>query len=344
MRTDVNAMNVAKATANRTYLSWITQGSLAFLMVCFSSCTGDSSREEIYERARRYMQEERYSEAVSELRQLDEKFVLGHLALAEAFEHMGRHQDAVQEYRLVYRLDSVNVKARLKLGIYSLLWGPGNRENYASARDFAEEVLELEPTHIEARVLLGISFAVLGDVSRSAEEMKKALEQEPENLTAQVSWGVLNLLMGATREAEKIFLEALHRHPDSPEANRAMAYFSLANGNWDKTREYFDEAFDLEPNDDSDLYGLLWFDVMNGRIDETEAALARGVDLRPELRWNQANLQIAVGQTEKGLEILESLSADDPENRSYRMRLGGGLFGCRTKSGCAETGEIDAGS
>jgi tetratricopeptide (TPR) repeat protein len=81
------------------------------------------------------------------------------------------HQRAVDHFRRVLDLDADNREAKVRLGGYQLMAG-----DFREARRAAEEVLEKDPNHLEARILLGNVFAGLNDLGRSVKELKQVLE------------------------------------------------------------------------------------------------------------------------------------------------------------------------
>ena len=133
------------------------------------SCQGDPlvKRDEFHQSGERYVEEELYPEAVIQFRnalRLDEKFVPAHLALAKAYQKLADHQNAVIEFRRILELDSSHREAKLEMGKYLLQAGSQNPENYAKAREFAEELLESDPADPEARILLGNAYAGMNDL------------------------------------------------------------------------------------------------------------------------------------------------------------------------------------
>src|SRR5687767_3673900 len=140
---------------------------LALLLII--GCKGDPkvNRDKYYSSAEQYLKSERYEEAVIQFRNalaLDPDHVPSYLGSAKAFQRLGNHQSALEAFQKAIGLDSKNVEARLQLGGYFLTGGLRNPELFKRAQQMAEEILALEPTNIDARILLGNAYAGLNDL------------------------------------------------------------------------------------------------------------------------------------------------------------------------------------
>ena len=225
---------------------------------------------------------------------IDANYLPAQLSLAKAYQKLVDHQNALLEFQRVLELDGNHLQAKLEVGKYHLQAGPGDPQHYSEARRLAEEVLEADPSYVEARILLGNAYAGLNDLDRSVDEMKLALEKEPRNLVANLNLGVFQLQLRETQQAEQTFLEALNQHPESPQVHLALANFYTATRNLEKAESHFEQAF--------------------------ERVIQADPDWR-EPRWGLANFHIARGAMDRGLEILQVLLEQDTADRTTQVRL-----------------------
>ena len=172
--------------------------STILLTLLLVACQGDPkvNRDEFFQSGEEYFEQEQYREAVIQFRNalvIDENYLPAQLSLAKAYQRLGDHQNALLEFQRVLQLDGNHLQAKLEVGKYHLQAGPGDPQHYSEARRLAEEILEADPSYVDARILLGNAYADLHDLDRSVNEMKSALEQEPGNLTANLNLGVFQL-------------------------------------------------------------------------------------------------------------------------------------------------------
>ena len=303
--------------------------STILLTLLLVACQGDPqvNRDEFFQSGEEYFEQEQYREAVIQFRNalvIDENYLPAQLSLAKAYQRLGDHQNALLEFQRVLQLDGNHLQAKLEVGKYHLQAGPGDPQHYSEARRLAEEILEADPSYVDARILLGNAYAGLHDLDRSVNEMKSALEQEPGNLTANLNLGVFQLQLREPQQAEKTFLEALNQHPKSPQVHLALANFYTATRNLEKAESHFTQAFELSPQSSAGLYALIRFYLITNKPDQAEQVFERVIEADPdwrEPRWGLANFHIARGALDRGLEILHGLLEQDTDDRMTQVRL-----------------------
>lgn len=302
---------------------------LIFAGLLLISCQGEPGvrRDEFYLDAQRYLQEQRYQEAVIQFRnalQLEEDFLPARLALAKAYQELSRHQNALNEFRKVLELDSSHREAKLEVGKYALQSGRQNRENYSRAREIAKELLESDSTDLEARILLGNAYAGLNDLEQSVDEVKMVLEQDPSNLDAQLNLGGFQLGLHNTQKAEEAFLEALSSHPESIVAHRAAGRFYTLTQDFKTAEHHFRQAFQLDQEESTNMYSLVRFYLITEKPERAEEVFKEAMGANPdwrEPRWGLANFYVAQGNVAQGLEMLRLLSEEDPDDRITKIQL-----------------------
>jgi tetratricopeptide (TPR) repeat protein len=300
-----------------------------FALLSLFACKGDPKveRDRYYTSAEQYLKNGRYEEAIIQFRNaltLDPGHVPSYLGSAKAFQRLDNHQNALAAFQKVVDLDSKNVEARLQLGGYFLTGGLRNPEFFKRAQHVAEEVLVLEPSNIDARILLGNAYAGLNDLERSAREIKQALSSDPTSLSAALNMGAVQLRQRDVGKAELTFKEALQNHPNEIKALLAMASFYLATDRKPEAEVYFKRAFDLAPADTSSLYGLVGFYMSMNRELDAENTFKEAIAKKPEAReprWGLANLYLYKKNMEEGLQGLRELVKRNPNDRQAEIRI-----------------------
>ena len=303
--------------------------SAALLLLSLLSCSSDpvASRDEFLGRGQQYLEVERYQEAAIELQnalQNTPTHVPALFALAQAYSQLGEHQRAHTLLGQIRELDDSHVEARLELAKYLLGAASDQEDYYGQVLELAEEILVLDPTHIEARILRGNAHAGLGDVEQSLAQLDEVLEQDPDNLTAYINRGVFRQQLRDPENAEKSFLEATRRHPGSGLALRSLANFYTARGDQKQAETYYRKALEVESDDNANLHALVRFYLTtrnHEKAEETLREITGSSDNTGEAGWLLANFYLATGRTEAGLEQLRSLSEKNPSDPRPALRL-----------------------
>ena len=119
-----------------------------------------------------------------------------HQVLAEAHRNMGRHLEAVKEWREALRLSPGNLDIPRELAI-SLHQG----RDYKAAQASLEDLLKRDPTSAELNYYLGDALLNLQQAAQAAPFLRKAVERDAAVIPAQASLGRAYLLSGQAAQA-----------------------------------------------------------------------------------------------------------------------------------------------
>jgi tetratricopeptide (TPR) repeat protein len=302
------------------------------LLVCiglFCGCNRDpkAARDKYFKSAERYLSENKFDEAIIQYRnalQVDKGHIPSYLGMAKTFQKTGNHQNAIGIYQEVVKLDNRNKEARLQIGQYLLVGAVRNAELFKQAQEQAEAVLKLDPSNVEALILLSNAYAGQKDLDKSIELLQKVLALNPGNLSAALNLGAALMRKNEPDKAEAAFKEALQKHPDSTRAHLAMAAWLSAAKRPQEAETYLRKAFQLDPGDSASLYSLAAFYVSAKKPDEAEKvfkeAMAKKPDAR-EPRWGLAGFYLQQGMTDKGVAALQDLLKAHPGDRQAKLSL-----------------------
>jgi tetratricopeptide (TPR) repeat protein len=207
-----------------------------------------------YQRGVLLFEQQRYQDAVSELRaavaeQPEDVYAWGLLALS--LSELEQRQQALEAaHRLVELAPDFDyshyILARVEL----------DRSNLSEARAAIERAIELDPND-------AVNFAVLAGVEYHADNWQKSLDAAERGLALDPEqdgcrhWRTLALVkLGRTAEAEHGFSQMLEQDPNDPYAHSSRGWFLLERGDSKAAREHFIESLRLDPTNDGARAGL----------------------------------------------------------------------------------------
>ena len=301
-------------------------------LVCLSLLAGCShdpkaARDKYFNSAQKYFADAKYDEAAIQYRnalQQDKEHVASYLGLAQTLQKLGEHQNAIGLFQQVIKMDGRNVTARLQLGEYYLAAAVSNPELFKNAQEQAEEVLKIEPSNVEARILLGNALGGQKENDKSIRELGKALSADPGNLRASTSLGLALMRSGDAAGAERTFRDACVKYPDATKAHLALATFLAASKRFQEAESEYRFAFNLAPADPACLNPLVSFYLSTKRAGDAEKVLKEAISKKPdarEPRWGMALFYLQQGLTDKAIEALQEVLKASPGDRQALLRL-----------------------
>ncbi len=178
-------------------------------------------------------------EALRRALELNPSSAPAHLSYAAYLAVLGRHEQALREHRLAYRLDPL-LSAVSYWGFYPLFVTRQYEEIISGAQKF----LELEPTRGLTHTMLALAYSRQGRILEGMAEAEKGWELS-ESSIALVVLAETYALAGKRSQSQRVLadlLEMSERHYVCP-YNIACVYLAL--GNKDKAFEFFHEAIEI---------------------------------------------------------------------------------------------------
>ena len=203
--------------------------SLILAAVTAAACGGETtSKDEYMARAKSYVEEDKYAEAIVELRNaiaIDPMDGEARYQLAELYSRTNDGGKAAGEYIRASDLSPDNLDAHMKAAQFLLLGG-----RFEDAKTRADMVISQEPTDVNAHLVKGLALAGLKDLNSAIDQTNDALALDETNVTSHVLLGRIQAQQGKISEAEETLKRAIELAPDAPEAPMALANFYLATG------------------------------------------------------------------------------------------------------------------
>ncbi len=120
-----------------------------------------------------------------------------------------------------------------------------------------QRAIELDPTHIEARTLLGwIELEVRGNADAAIGEYTKVIEIKPDSPQAHVNLGVALKNKGEINKALESYNRALDLQEGYVEALSNRGWVYIEQEKWPEARRDFNHALKVKPEDPGALQGL----------------------------------------------------------------------------------------
>jgi Tfp pilus assembly protein PilF len=138
----------------------------------------------------------------------EEAIVHSNLALANGL--LGRHADAIREYRRAIDLKGADAQIYTNLAGTYLEMGRA-----AEAKDALEKAIATKPDYAPAHSNLGVVLEQLGDSQHAREAYLNAIRIDPDSMEAWAGLGDIQLAEGRADLAEKSYRSALRLQPDS---------------------------------------------------------------------------------------------------------------------------------
>ena len=273
------------------------------------------------------------------------------LKLADAHLENRNATGALREYVRAADLLPGDKTAQLKAGAILLMAGA-----FEDAKARAQKALEIEPSNIDALILLANAKAGLKDLDGALSQYQEAAALDP-NDRVYAGMGTIQLARGQTAEAEASFKKAVEVAPKSLNARLALANFLWASRRTEEAERELKSALEIDPKHilSNRALGLLYlasnraaeaephFKAIAEASNSAEATIAlsdyyvltrRVPDARKVLEtlasdqktWAQATTRIAAldaleGFRAQGTDRVRAVLEKHPDDRAARLLL-----------------------
>ena len=113
---------------------------------------------------------------------------------------------------------------------------------------YLEKVLEINPGHTEALMMLGMAYTKAGNRIKAMETAQKAREKNPYNYDSIMTQGNIYLQIGNLHDAAKCYLEASKLYPERTEAYYRLGYVFLIGGEEKQAEKWLKKAVMVNPS------------------------------------------------------------------------------------------------
>jgi tetratricopeptide (TPR) repeat protein len=193
------------------------------------------------------------------------------------------------------------------------------------AQHLFQNIIKIEPTHLDANHYLAISLQILGKLEDAVAIYKKTIKLNPEYSSAHQNLGNTLIQLKKFEEAELSYRKVIELDPDN-----VIVHFNLGNNLRDlnKLEEAelsYRKAIELKP-DYADAYNALGNTLKDlNKLEEAELSYRKAIELNPtyaEAYHGLGNRLLEVGKFEEAELSYRKVIELDPDNADAHNALG----------------------
>src|SRR5881296_95724 len=199
----------------------------------------------------------------------------------DALSNLGRRPEALAAYEAAAAVDPTDENLRQKIeevrvdvpGLLSRALIASASGNYAKALSLFDEILEVEPSNVNALIGKAVAYRRRGNSQEALNCLDLVLGVQPGNASALLNRGNILLEQGGAEAALESFERLTQLYPNDEEAWTAQGDVLLRIGRDDEAQRAFTQALQLSPGDEG----------IQRRLLELEAAKVDGSGILQEL-------------------------------------------------------------
>lgn len=225
---------------------------------------------------------------------------------------LGQFELALNQFQKALDLQPTHVQARLLVAMTLL-----KQKRLDESIKEANQALIFDDQNAFAYNLLGSAYLAKGDFDRAMENLDKAIQLEPTLADAHMKKGLFNLAKGDSAAAESEMAKAIEFAPEVLNNRFLLSSLYLRQQNFSGALNTLKQGLTGKP-EDAILYNNMaaaYFAQKNA--EEAIAALIKAKELKPDYLapyFNLANYYLSIAARDKALEEYRQILAVDPKN------------------------------
>ena len=186
--------------------------------------------------------------------------------------------------------------------------GVDSAENGAKSVRYAQAAFALDSDSPSGHTIMGMVALVAGDLSASAQSLRRVLAREPTNVDVMLVLANVYLCAGRTEKAAALLERCSELDPLLPLAHLMLGYLELMRGRYDQAVRHYEKDFELvESPIPMSVWGYEMALTAAGRIDEAFVLVDRlgpGAEADPHARMALMLRHALRGEQEEMLALL----------------------------------------
>jgi protein O-GlcNAc transferase len=196
------------------------------------------------------------------------------------------------------------------------------------AEQFYQQVLQVEPNHVEALHLSGVVAYQLGKWETAIAQITQAIQRQPQQAEYYNSLGEVYRSQGKLSDAVVLYTQAVQINHAYPAAHYNLGNTLQALGEIEIAIEQYQQAISLQPDFAQAHHNLGFLLKQQGQQEAAIAAYRQAIALKPDYALALSNLGVALADTDQVLEaiaILEQATHLQPNFADAHLNLGNAL-------------------
>ena len=191
------------------------------------------------------------------------------------------------------------------------------------AAGLLQQILQLEPDHLDALNLLGVIFHQQGQLEQAESRYRRLIFLKPDYADVYSNLGVLLQQLGKLDDAAASFRQALQLKPDYAEAHNNLGNILREQGHLDEAAASFRQALLLKPDYAGVHNNLGNVLETQGAVDQAVTSYRQAIGLQPDhadAHYNLGNALYALGRTEEAAgSLLTALQLNENSDIKYAL-------------------------
>lgn len=231
-----------------------------------------------------------------------------------------KFQEGISELKRAIALDSQNINVYIDLARAYV-----HIKDYGSAESVLQQGLQANPHSQEGRFALGDLYLIEGKPDRTEAEYKHALSDAPDRPEPHLKLGKFYLSINRLTDAEATYSAWANAKPQDDVPLVTLGDFYRYTGAVDRALASYQKALAVKPDSLAARDGQIALLIETNKLTEAEqqtTAILKANNKDPSGRLFDARLKLVRGQTDNALQLLQSLSKDEPRSPAAHHFLG----------------------
>ena len=209
--------------------------------------------------------------------------------------------------------------------IFELAYKNHEKENFHEAKDYYNQILEIEPNHFQSLALLGALFLQIKEFDLAKPLLEKVVQIDPNNLDANNNLGIIFKELGEPKKAIKFYEKVIEINPNYIHAKINLGIVHQDLGDFKKAVSCYEKAIEINPNhaETHNNLGALFQDL--GDFKKAVSCYEKAIEINPnhaETHNNLAFVQKKIGEYPKAIKSYEKVIEINPNNLDANNNLG----------------------
>jgi tetratricopeptide (TPR) repeat protein len=194
------------------------------------------------------------------------------------------------------------------------------------AQELYNQVLKIDPNHVDAHNNLGGIFKNLGETQKAKECFEKAIAINPNYAGAYHNLGVLLQNSGDVQKVKNCYEKAIEINPNYAKAHNNLGVIFKKLGETQKAKECYEKAIEINPNYANAHNNLAVICSYLGEIQKSKSCYEKAIEINPNYANAHNNLAVIftnLKEYQKAKECYEKAIKINPNYAAAHSNLGG---------------------